>query len=364
MKKPEVSVIVTAHDDAKTIRQCINALREQTLKNIEIIIIDDASTDETFSIIQKIAKKDSRIKCSQNKENLGVSASRNYGIKIATAPYIMFCDADDFYEPTTCEEMYAAINTNKTDLAVCELSVIYKAHREMKPSDDNYYSLKFSGKQQVRSHIIFNTDLSPTNKIFRKSIIQKYDIRFPDGYRFEDAYFCVAYFCASKTIYYLNKPLYNYVRHDGSLMSQTWSKNLENDYAIDHLYIAFLLYDFLEKNKLLERYTDLFWCFFGVFENFALCNSKTKARVKLVRAKAKEFIANHQASFAKASTAEQEHIRHLTNNGHYISTARIKMFLLKFMPTYRQSIDNVHQLRALQSRSRRLSSEIDRLLDR
>ena len=359
MRKPDISVIVTSYNDAEFLPICLAALLEQTWENIEIIGVNDASTDDTLKILKEYAKKDKRVKIVNNPENMGLASSRNRGLEKVTAPFVMFCDADDFYEPTTCEDMYKAINENKTDLAICEIKVSYKAHKEMKVSDDNYYALKFDGKQQINSNLIFNTDLSATNKIFRKSKLDEYRIRFPDGLRFEDAYFCVAYFCTSKTVYYVNKSLYNYVRRAGSIMSQTWSDKVKNDHAIDHLYIAFRLYDFLDKHKLLDRFNNLFWGLFGNFEDFAIRNSKSKERVKLVRIEAKDFINKHAESFAEAETPEQEIVRRLNSNGGvYVSSARIKRFLLKLMPTYKLGIDNIHRLRALRHKTKELISKL------
>ncbi len=364
MKTPVVSIIVTSFNDAKYLPKCLDALKDQTLEEIEVIGVNDASEDNTLEVLKDYAEKDERFKYIDNPKNIGLAASRNRGIEASTAPFVMFCDADDYYEPETCEELYKAITENQTDLAIGEIRVIYKAHREMKLSDDGYYALKFAGRQQVNDHLIFNTDLSATNKIFRREILEKCQISFPEGLRFEDAYFCVAYFCESTTVFYVNKPLYNYVRHAGSIMSQTWSKEIENDHAIDHLHIAFALYDFLERRALLGRYNELFWCFFGAFESFAIEHSKSHERVKQVKHEAREFVEQHAESFNAAEVAEQEYVRRLSAGRFHISSTRVKQFLLRFMPTYRLSIANIHQLRALSRRNQQLLKQVDELENR
>lgn len=361
MNKPKISIIVTSWNDAKLLPKCLDALLNQTLKGIEVIGVNDASSDDALVVLKRYAKQDPRVKYVDNPENIGLAASRNRGIEKATAPFLMFCDADDYYESTMCEDMYHAITTSNADLAISEIRVIYQAHADMKPSDDNYYSLKYHGLQQIDRNVIFNTDLSSTNKIFRKAVLDKYHLQFPEGKCYEDAYFCAAYFCTSQTAYFLNKQLYNYVRHAGSIMSQTWSKDTANDHAIDHLHIAFMLYDFLEQHELLAKYNELYWQYFEAFEDFALRNSKSQARVCEVRAEATEFIQNHQASFAKANVNNQENIRHLSSGKFYFSATGLKRFLIKLMPTYHLATENIQRLRTLEIKHQQLIEKFEQL---
>lgn len=359
--KVSVSVIVTSYNDAKLLPKCLDALLGQTLKDLEIIGVNDASNDNTLQVLQDYSAKDPRVKFIDNPQNIGLAGSRNRGLEKATAPFVMFCDADDYYEPTMCQDMYTAITESKADLAISEIRVIYQAHTDMKASDDNYYSLKYHGLQPVTADVIYNTDLSSTNKIFRKSILEQYQLVFPEGKRFEDAYFCSAYFCASQTAFFLNKQLYNYVRHTGSIMSQTWSKETANDHAIDHLHIAFMLYDFLEQHQLLEKYNDLYWQYFTAFEDFALRNSKSQARIREVKSEAKQFIQSHTTSFNQAQPNDQEAIRRLSSGKFYFSTTRLKRFLIKFLPTYRLTTENIQRLRTLEIKHQQLLEQIEKL---
>lgn len=361
MNNPKVSIIVTSYNNAEFLPKCLNALINQTLADIEIICLDDSSSDDSAKIIQDFAKQDQRIHAVVNPKNLGVSATRNHGITLANAPYIMFCDGDDYFEADACASLYSAIHDHTANLAISEINVIYEAHLEMKPSDNNYYGLKHTGKQLLNDETIYNTDLAPTNKIFKKSLIQEYDIKFPEDKRFEDAYFCVAYMCVAKHAYYLNRRLYNYIRRENSLMSATWSSKSQQDVAIDHLYIAFMLYDFLEQHQLLEKYNDLYWQYFAAFEDFALRNSKSQARIQEVKAAAKQFIQSHTASFNNAKPNDQEAIRRLSSGKFYFSTTRIKRLLIKFLPTYRLATENIQRLKTLGTKHQQLFGQIEKL---
>lgn len=356
--KPDVSVIVSCYKGGTSLPKCLNALLEQTLENIEVICINDGSPDNTEDILQDFAGRDDRIVAINNKNNLGIAKSRNIGIELAKADYIMFCDADDYYEPSMCEDLLKSIKESDADLAISEIHVIYEAHSDLKYSDDNYYSLKFSGLEEITDDIILNTDLSPTNKIFRKSIIEKYQIRYPEGLYYEDAYFCPAYLCSSKNIFYLNERLYNYIRHENSTMSNTFSSKVDKDLAINHLYIAFRLFDFLTLNNLIDKYNDLFWQLFYSFELFALNNSKTRKRVDEVKTKALNFIAQNKEYFEKTLLFVQEEIQSINARGLRINKAKAKKALIRLMPAYRLQVSNIQRLRSLKNRATQLNERL------
>ncbi len=364
MTQPKISVIVTTYNTEKYITKCLNALRNQTFSNIEIICIDDCSTDNTVEIIKQQIKQDKRIRLIALENNSGVSAARNQGLKTANAEYIMFCDGDDYYDKTMCEKMYNAISQYHTDLVISEIGIIYQAHQEMKLSDDYYYSLKYNDLHAINDNLIFFTDLAPANKIFKRSLINKYNLAFPEGLHYEDAYFCTAYFCISHTVFYLNERLYNYVRHEDSIMSDTWSKKNNNDIAIEHLFITFKLFDFLEQNDLLKQYNQLFWRLFENFELFAINNSKTKEQVKVVKQAARDFIAKHQEYFDKANATVRENIQHNSSSKKiHVSSVRLKRWIMRFMPIYRYSTDNIQRLRTLKVKNEQLLNQIQKDLE-
>lgn len=104
----EISIIVPVYNVEKYIRRCIDSLITQTFKSIEIILIDDGSKDTSGAICDEYALKDERVKVI-HKENGGVSSARNVGLDNATGTYIMFCDPDDYVDPTWCEKLYNSI---------------------------------------------------------------------------------------------------------------------------------------------------------------------------------------------------------------------------------------------------------------
>lgn len=362
MKAP-LTVIVTAHNNADTVSRCLDALIGQTFSNINILCIDDASTDGTLKVLQAYAKEHKNISVIHSTKNQGIARVRNQAIDACTTPFLMFCDGDDYYTPDACQLLHDAITSSKSDLAIGEIKVTYQAHQEMKPSDDNYYSLKYHGFQPINSVLTFALDFSPTNKIYRKSILDKYNIRCPAGKHFEDAYLNIAYLAVSKSIYFVNQPVYNYIRHTGSIMSNTWSKNSGTDYSIEHLDIAFELYDFFAKHQLFKKpqNTEIFWHAFRDFESLAINHSKSRSNTKRAQTRIRAFIKEHQASFNSIPPALQAEIRYYSHGTFHLYLTRLKHLFLKLTPNYHLAASNTNRMTMLKNNSQQLLEKIDQL---
>ena len=318
---PKVSVIVPVYNVEKYLGACLLSLKNQTLKDIEIICINDGSTDNSFSILEEFAKKDHRF-IVVDQENGGRSVARNVGLKKASSPYIMFCDSDDIFDESMCERMVKVMEQYETDVAVCGIAIKYETHSEIKDSDDAYYRLKFFGRTFIDDNIIRKTDASVCNKIFRKDLIKKYQLEFPEKLNNEDYYFYNAYMSIAKTCYFLNRKLYKYIRHEGSIMSDNFSKNI---YSPDHLLIAKKLFEFYKKNNYIERHTDLFWMQFADSFWFSYNHSARKHR-KDIQKIAKEFILKNYDEYTPTNKKVKNAINTIL---HYNIYNRGKRFLRK-----------------------------------
>lgn len=202
MKK--VSIIVPIYNAEEYIRRCIDSLINQTYKNIEIILLNDGSTDSTDKIIKSY--KDKRINYIK-KENTGIGNTRNLGILKSTGDYIMFIDSDDYMELNAVEVLVNKAISNNYDLVVC-----------------NYYlntpstELKISFPDSIdNTNIISNpnilTDINyaPWNKIYHKKLFLNDNNRFVEGIKYEDAPFVIESICASKKVGFTNEYLFHYV---------------------------------------------------------------------------------------------------------------------------------------------------------
>lgn len=285
MGKPEISIIIPIYNAEPYLYRCLRMLQRQTLRNIEIICVDDCSTDKSINIAQDFAAHDPRFHVLTTPQNSGQSAARNIGLAHATADNIMFCDADDFYTRNMCKKMFRAISEPGADMAMCGIRIKYEANREMKRSDRSYYKIHFRGLTPVSRKIFDKCDLSPCNKIFKREILTANNISFPCGLRYEDAYFCTVYFMCAKNIYFIKNKLYTYIRHKTSTMAQTFDTTA--DFAIDHLKIAIKLYEYMQEHNLYDNNSGLFWDIFIKFFYFSSNYAKNKQAVYDM---AREFI--------------------------------------------------------------------------
>lgn len=331
----KLSVVVPVYNVEKYLERCLKALENQSMRDIEIICVDDGSKDGSRKILDRHAKKDKRFKVV-SKKNGGLSDARNAGMAAVSTDYIMFCDSDDWYDSKMCDMMYRAITESRADLAICGTNVIYEAQHHMRESDDNYYRIKYTGKRALTEKVAFNTDVAVWNKIYRKRIIDKYKISFPVGRQYEDAYFSNAYMAASRNIYYVGDKLYNYVRRDGSIMSGTFEGDPK---AMDHLYIAFDLYDFLTRNNLYDHYQRIFWNEFLEYYWFAheWVPKKMRAKVKLV---GRQFVRKHLREIKELDKDVAWRLKGMGSLAHKASRIPkriLQRISLEVMPSYRKS---------------------------
>ena len=184
MSKVKVSVIVPVFNVGDYLSTSLDSILNQSLEDIEIICINDGSTDDSLKILENYAKKDNRIKII-SKENEGQGTARNVGLDNACGEFISFVDADDFIKKDMLEKLYNKSVNGNLDLVMCKVSSF---DNETHVIDDNlwYYSLKcFSGfKKEVFNNLDTKEftsliSVTPYNKLYRRSFVEKNNIRFP-----------------------------------------------------------------------------------------------------------------------------------------------------------------------------------------
>ena len=188
---PKISIIVPVYNTSKYLTKCIDSLLNQTLSDIEIIIINDGSKDNSESIIKTYS--DPRIRYySQN--NSGIGKTRNKGIKLATGEFLSFIDSDDYISPDFCEKMYEKAIQDKCDLVVCNFFLDKDNKLEefkIKPFKD--------GSLKTSPNILYNINLGPCNKIYKRDLIINNNILFNEELKYEDVPFvCKSLKYASK----------------------------------------------------------------------------------------------------------------------------------------------------------------------
>lgn len=238
--KSLISIIIPVYNVGKYLEKALLSVINQTMTNIDIICVDDCSTDNSLEILQKFEKIDSRIKVLKHSKNLGVSCARNTGLAVVKTDYIMFLDPDDSYLPNICELMFEKMVSEDLDLVVCNVNIIMDlgmTYNRGYTNDRNYAT--------VRSAWVWN-------KIWRKSILDKYKIKFPEGLLGEDAYFKNCYYVISSgKVGIIENKLYNYLIRQDSLMSAF--DTLDNPVVFDCFSIGELTYKFFKEHGVLNQ---------------------------------------------------------------------------------------------------------------
>ena len=216
MTTPVVSVIVPVYNTERYLARCLDSLINQTQKNIEILVIDDCSDDNSISIIQQFFEKDQRIKLIRHSENRGLGYTRNTGIKSAKGEYLMFVDSDDFLEPNAVENLYEI--AVKHDLDILEGN--YRKIMSNKSFIYPKYNVKgtFDGNEYISKAGYL--DPLVVNKFWKREFILKNHLFFTtDKMFYEDNFFTYKAFLKAQKVRKINFIFYNYVIRQNSIMT-------------------------------------------------------------------------------------------------------------------------------------------------
>lgn len=213
----KISIIVPIYNGEKYLHGCLKSLINQSYKNIEIILINDGSTDNTKVICEHYKQLDNRVKLI-NKNNEGVSRSRNIGIKEATGKYIGFVDCDDYISTDMYEKLKIAIDKSKADMSVCKYEQTMKIYESMlNKKNSKKYKFKIISAYNAIESIYTSNDFAgyTWNKLYKKEIIDNNKIKFDENILIaEDNLFNFEYLLKCKSVIVVNKVMYYYFQHN------------------------------------------------------------------------------------------------------------------------------------------------------
>ena len=233
---PKVSVIVPVYNTENYIEKCLNSLVNQTLEDIEIIVINDGSTDDSENLIDKfIGKYPNKIKYYK-KENGGLSEARNYGLNYVTGEYIGFIDSDDYIELSMYEKMYNLAQNEQADIVECDFTWEYPDKIKIDTG------IEYKDKEDLFT----NSRVMACNKIFKKDIID--DIKFPKGLRYEDVEFFYKLLPNVNKIAVLKEPLYYYIQRESSI------SNLQNERTAEIFTILNNILEFYKEKNIYDKF--------------------------------------------------------------------------------------------------------------
>lgn len=222
MKDPKVSIIIPVYNVKKYLKKCIESIVNQTFRDIEIIIINDGSTDGSCKLLAQM--KDERIVII-NKENEGLSSARNVGIEMAKGKYLAFVDSDDWVASEYIEKMYDVCEKYDCDIVQCSYEDVYSEDIGISEETKNVTPMFYSGKEfSYATYTLLSWECNLSwNKLYRRELFE--EIRFPKGKIHEDEFTTYKIVWNSCKIGVISNKLYYYRHRAGSIMQQTYNKD-------------------------------------------------------------------------------------------------------------------------------------------
>jgi len=245
-----ISIIVPVYNTEKYLSKCLDSIINQTLENIEIIVVNDGSKDNSQQIIDEYCSKDIRIK-SIIKENGGLSDARNIGIDHVKGEYIAFIDSDDYIDLNMMEELYKRAIDYQAEIVLCDLVKVDENGNEFRDLPQS---------PQLPDKIILENDFSlfgemscfACNKIFKKSLFEKH--RFRKGIHFEDIELIPKLVLDAHIVAKINQPFYKYFERQDSITKTHTKKGLDMFLAIEEVTNYFLQSNYSENIEQLKRF--------------------------------------------------------------------------------------------------------------
>lgn len=240
---PKISVIVPAYNMELYVGKCMNSLINQTQEDIEIIMVNDGSTDRTKDVIEKKISQHSEKNIKlYNKENGGQSDARNYGLKKANGDYIVYVDSDDWLEENALELLYNSAKKDDSDIVICDIEEVY---------ENGYTSIRkeINSKADNIQKAFMIAMPGFCNKMFRKKFLLDIDFKFPNGIFYEDLAVYPKVAAKAEKISYIEQPLYKYRIRSGSTMKQT-----KNSKRLKDIFKAFEYIE--EDNEKMDNFKE------------------------------------------------------------------------------------------------------------
>ena len=295
---PKVSIIIPVYNVEKYLKQCLDSVVNQTMQDIEIICVNDCSTDNSLCILKEYAKKDSRIVIIDKDINEGLGCTRNVGQKHATGKYIMFLDSDDYIALDACEKLYNKIETDNVDVVFFNADRFYDGKNKFSPKinmeltlKDAYTSETFYAKDKYQ--YLLNQSREVWFKIYNKKFLDDNHITSSEHRLCEDTLFRLDLLLANPKCSILNDTLLYYRLRKGSLARSNHDKSKSdiifdiNKKCIDKI----LKFSFSEDEKLLFIKNQVRWL--NIWTDTKVSDKKLKKRnLKKRRNEYKYFLFN------------------------------------------------------------------------
>ena len=294
----EISVIIPVYNVEDYLRECLDSICNQTFDDIEIICVNDGSTDSSPEILNEYARKDSRVKIiSQN--NQGLAASRNNGYALAQGKYIYFIDSDDYLQEDALEKLYNNAISNDSDMVLFKFQKVDDFKNVHKRGvafridnilgDVDYDNLTFTYRDVKKQ--VMNSAFSACLKLYKKEFIDTLDFTFPVGLNFEDVPVHVMVMIEAERISFVPESLYNYRSNPNSILNSTAN-------GFDIFKVIDMVEDYLVKNNRYDEFEDEF-IFFKIAQILLYLKSE----------KSEEYFTKTKEEFEKITIKNEKTLR-------------------------------------------------------
>ena len=236
----KVSIIISCYKNEKDIEKAIESLANQTLDNIEVIVVNDGSPDNSWEIIERMMHNYPDKVFGYNKENGGIASVRNYGISKVRGEYFGFLDGDDYVEPTMLEKLYNKAKEEDVNYVCGGFYFTYPDH------EDPFFEKEYHTPKEM----MLNVHATLWNKLYKTSFVKNLNINFIEGYRYEDVSFLYKIAPHINKFAFVNEPILHYVQREGSSMYS------HNHKVKEIVYIWKDLLKYYKDNQLFDEYYD------------------------------------------------------------------------------------------------------------
>lgn len=323
MQQPLISVIMPVYNSERFLAKSLTSIMNQTYKNIEIIIVDDGSTDCSSELIDNFLLKDTRIR-KFSQQNSGQASVRNFGVKEAEGSYILHVDSDDYFEPEMIQELVDCIERNDADVVLFQFYFVDENGHFTGINPPAFFKNQLLNSEETLK-ALFKNQLGPLgrNMLIKRDLFFEKEISFPVGRTREDGATIYKILGAAKKVFLLARQFYYYVQHDLSTVHQFKSENFYNVLLNNHE-----LMEYVEKEYFSLINYAIDFSVLNLFSDYRQMVINGTSLTKEEKKDCREALADYISSIKKSNLSKKNRLK-------------IALFKLRILPLIYQAKSKV-----------------------
>ncbi|WP_123054652.1 glycosyltransferase [Clostridium sp. JN-1] len=308
MNKPLVSIVIPVYNAEKYINKCLNSVLSQTLKNVEVIVVNDGSEDNSINLINKYLKKYDNL-ILVNQKNAGPGSARNSALQVCNGEYIGFVDSDDFIRPDMFEIMYKKARKYNLDIVLCKFLYYYPEDNRCELMNIKYDETEILSRKDVIKQFLVSNNIEgfSCNKLFRRELFNGNNIKYPTDIKYEDMPTIFKTLIYSNKIGFVDRGLYYYVQHN---QSTTHIKDIYN--VRSYLEAIDMIYKIMKKHNIYDDFSEEYYYYYA---KRVLCSYSDFFRYLNKSCESNEFFNKFLKNIS---------VKRVFNNRYFIKNYKIK----------------------------------------